>query len=304
MRLYRALLHLYPASFREEYGGEMTRAFADARRDARGPLAIVILWLETIGDVIFNALRVHAAVLRQDVRVSSRTLLRTPGFTAAAVIVTALGVGATTAAFTLTDHVLLRPLPFPDSDRLVKIVQGSTSRAPDLRGLRGTNDISPALFLAWKSASTSFAAMGAYGLVSSNLSGDGEPERLDGADITEGTFETLGVPAAIGRGFIPAEHAAGAPCSVVISDGLWQRHFGADPASIGRRVRIDQLSCEVVGVMPRGFQFPTRTTAFWRAMRLSPQATRDVGNTYLRGIARLRPGTSVDEARIELNTRR
>jgi predicted permease len=300
MRLYRALLHLYPASFREEYGGEMTRAFAGARRDAGGPLAVAVLWLETIVDVTFNAVRVHAGVLRQDVRVSSRTLRRTPGFTAAAVIVTALGVGATTAAFTLTDHVLLRPLPFPDSDRLVKILQGSTSRAPDLRGLRGTNDISPALFLAWKAASTSFAAMGAYGLVSSNLSGDGEPERLDGADITEGTFETLGVPPAIGRGFVPAEHDAGAPCSVVISDGLWQRHFGTDPAAIGRRVRIDQQSCEVVGVMPRGFQFPTRATAFWRAMRLSPDAMRNLGNTYLRGIGRLRTGTSVEEARIEL----
>lgn len=302
MRFYRALLHLYPASFRDEYGSEMTRAFAQARRDARGPLAVATLWLETLADVVVNAARVHAGVLRQDLRVSFRTLVRTPGFTIAAVIVTALGVGATTAAFTLTDHVLLRPLPFPESDRLVKIVQGSTSRAPGLRGLRGTNDISPTLFLAWKSASASFTAMGAYGLVSSNLSGDGEPERLDGADITEGTLETLGIAPAIGRGFIAAEHAAGAPCSIVISDGFWQRHFGADRAAVGRRVRVDQQSCEVVGVMPRGFNFPTRATAFWRAMRLAPDSQPNLGNNYLRAIARLRPDTSFEQADAELKS--
>lgn len=302
MRLYRALLHLYPSAFREEYGEEMTRAFAHARADAGGPFAVATLWIATIADVVVNAARVHAGVLRQDVRVSVRTLRRTPGFTIAAVIVTALGVGATTAAFTLTDHVLLRPLPFPQPDRLVKILQGTTSRPADLRGIRGTNDISPALFLAWKSTSSSFAAMGAYGLVSANLSGDGEPERLDGADITGGTLETLGIGPALGRGFIPAEHDAGAPCSVVISDGLWQRHFGADRAAIGRRVQLDQQSCEVVGVMPRGFNFPTRTTAFWRAMRLSPQSARDLNNNYLRAIARLRPGLSFAPAYAELKS--
>ena len=277
MRIYRALLRLYPASFREEYGGEMSAAFARARRDARGALAVAALWATASADIVVNAARVHADMLRQDVRVSIRTLARTPGFTAAALIVTALGVGATTAAFTLTDHVLLRPLPFREPDRLVKILQGSTTRDPGLRGLRGTNDISPALLTAWKSSSTSFAAMGAYGMVSANLSGDGEPERLDGADVAEGTLDTLGVPPALGRGFLPAEHVTGAPCSVVISDGLWQRHFGADSSAVGRRVRIDQQSCEVVGVMPRGFNFPTRSTAFWRAMRLSPDALRDLG---------------------------
>ena len=300
MRLYRVLLHLYPTSFREEYGGEMTSAFARARRDASGALPLAHLWIATLADVVFNAARVHAALLRQDLRVSCRTLLRTPGFSATAVIVTALGVGATTAAFTLTDHVLLRPLPFPASDRLVKIVQGSTARSPELRGLRGTNDISPALFMAWKEASTSFASMGAYGLVSANLSGDGEPERLDGADVADGTLETIGITPAIGRGFVSAEHTAGAACSVVISDGLWHRHFGAEPSAIGRRVRIDQQSCEIVGVMPAGFTFPTRATAFWRALRLSPQDRRNLGNTYLRAIARLHSGTSVDRARAEL----
>jgi hypothetical protein len=113
MRIYRALLRLYPASFRDEYGGEMYSEFMRERRDARGPFAVVLLWCRTLADVGVSAFRVHGDVLRQDLRVSFRALRRTPGFTAAALVVTALGVGATTAAFTLTDHVLLRPLPFP-----------------------------------------------------------------------------------------------------------------------------------------------------------------------------------------------
>jgi putative ABC transport system permease protein len=300
VRIYRALLRLYPTSFRDEYGDEMTRTFARERQDARGPIASALLWCRTIADVVINALRVHADVLRQDLRVSFRALRRTPGFTAAALIVTALGVGATTAAVTLTDHVLLRPLPYPDSARLVKIWQGPTNRPANLRGLRGTNDVSPALFLAWKGASTSFSAMGAYGFTSSNLAGDGEPERLDGAVVMTGTMETVGVPVALGRSFTPQEDVAGAPCSVLISDGLWRRHFGADRSAIGRRVRMDEELCEVVGVMPRGFSFPTRTTAFWKPARFPLATIQDYGDTFLRVIARLRWDTTVDRARTEL----
>ena len=128
--------------------------------------------------------RLHLEIVAQDVRYSARTLRRTPGFTLTAILVTALGVGATTAAFTLADYVLVRPLPFPDADRLVKILEGSVRRAASLRGIRGTNNVAPANFLSWREMSSSFAAMGAYGFVSSNLVGSGEPERLDGVSIT------------------------------------------------------------------------------------------------------------------------
>ena len=249
--------------------------------------------------LVLGAGRVHLDLLRQDARQAIRTLRRSPGFTCAALAVTALGVGATTTAFTLADHVLLRPLPFPDADRLVTIVQGSTTRAADLRGLRGTNDISPALYLAWK-ASASFSTMGAYGQVSSNLSGDGEPERLDGAVVTAGALDTIGIAPAAGRALLAGDDAPGAPCSVLISDGLRQRRFATDDAVLGRRVRIDDELCEVVGIMPRDFHFPTRSTSFWRAARLPAQAAEQLRNNAFRVIARLKPGISFDVARAEL----
>jgi len=119
--LLRLLLLLYPASFRAEYGAEIARVFAARRREISNPFAILALWLETIADTVTTAIPAHWDILRQDVAYTIRCLRRAPGFTITALLVAALGIGATTAAFTLTDHVLLRPLPFPEADRLVKI---------------------------------------------------------------------------------------------------------------------------------------------------------------------------------------
>ena len=123
MRLYRALLHVYPASFQGEYGEEMCRIFGQRRRDASNIVAVVLLWIETLFDIFWNAALVHWDVLRQDLRYTARTLLASPGFALTAIVVVALGVGANTAAFTMVDHVLLRPFPFADQDRLIKLFE-------------------------------------------------------------------------------------------------------------------------------------------------------------------------------------
>src|SRR5688572_28533363 len=169
------------------------------------------------------ALRRHLDILRQDCRYTIRTLRRAPAFTLTAIAVTALGVGATTAAFTLADHVLLRPLPFPDPERLVKILEGSVKRPGNLRGIRGTNNVAPANFLSWREMSSSFEIIGAYGFVTSNLVGSGEPERLDGVSLTYGALDLTGVRPALGRAFTQADDRQGAPCTLLISDGFWRR---------------------------------------------------------------------------------
>jgi predicted permease len=238
-------------------------------------------------------------ILRQDLRYSIRTLLHAPAFTLTAILVTALGVGATTAAFTLADHVLLRPLPFPDPDRLVKMLEGNVKRAANLRGMRGTNNVAPANFLSWREMSSSFEVMGAYGFVTSNLVGSGEPERLDGVSITYNALEITGVRPALGRGVTQADDQQGAPCTVLISDGFWRRKFGGDASIVGTTIRLDDESCVVGGVMPRGFAFPTRNTVFWRPIRL-PSEPADRRNNYLWVIARLKPGVSREQAEADM----
>jgi predicted permease len=254
---------------------------------------------DTILDTVPVAARAHFDVLRQDLRYTARTLLRTPGFTLTAIVVTALGVGATTAAFTLADHVLVRPLPFPDADRLVKILEGSVTRPANIRGIRGTNNVAPANLLSWREMSSSFAAMGAYGFVTSNLTGSGEPERLDGVSITHDALDMTGVRPALGRPLKATDDQPGAPCAVLISDGFWRRRFGGDASIVGRTVVLDDESCEVAGVMPRGFAFPTRSTVFWRPIRL-PRQIEDRRNHWLWVIARLKPGVTRQQAEADM----
>ena len=137
MRAYRALLHLFPASFRIEYGEEMCAILARSRRETAGPLAVVALWVGAVLDVLANAVRAHVDVFRQDLRYTLRTLGRAPGFTVTTILVAALGVGATTATFSITDHVLIRPLPFAEPERLVKLWEDDT-----LQGY-GRTELSP-----------------------------------------------------------------------------------------------------------------------------------------------------------------
>lgn len=160
MRFFRALLHLYPASFRAEYEDELAAVYARRLRDASNWAGRTAVFADTVLDTVFNAAAVHWDIARQDLRYALRLLLRAPGFTLTAIVVAALGIGATTAAFTVTDHVLLRPLPFRDPDQLVKLwedqsPQGSTEMEP-----------SPANFRDWKRMNTAFDAMGAYFSVS------------------------------------------------------------------------------------------------------------------------------------------
>ena len=149
MRAYNLLLRLYPASFRNEYGEEMRLVFARRRRDVTGPGSALLLYVQTIAEVVGNAVLVHMDLLGQDLRYTARMLRRAPGFAITAVLIVALGIGATTAAFSVTDFVLLRPLPFPDPERLVKIWE----RTPGY----GRMELSPANYRDWKKASTVFA---------------------------------------------------------------------------------------------------------------------------------------------------
>src|SRR5262245_35788811 len=148
MRLHSLLLYLYPSSFRAEYAAELAHVFNERRRHATNPFGICYLWVREFLDILINASRVHWDILRQDLRYTARTLARAPGFTLAAVLITGLGIGANTATFSITDHVLLHPLSFPDSDRLVQL----WARTPAYAQF----ELSPPNFVDYRKSSTSF----------------------------------------------------------------------------------------------------------------------------------------------------
>jgi predicted permease len=285
MRLYRLLLHLYPASFRAEYGGQMCAVFAQRRANGENPAA---LWAESMLDILANALRVHWDILRQDLRYTARTLARTPGFAVTAVLVAALGIGATTAAFSIADHVLLRPLPFADSDRLVKLWETE----PEYSRM----ELSPANYRDWKRVGTAFESMAAYRGLSVDLSGQGEPERIDGAAVTAELFPMLGTRPVLGRLFTEEDDRESAGGTAILSYRLWQAVFGGDAGVLGRKVMLDQTPYVVIGVMPREFFFPSRDAEIWTPMRLGAAAYEERNDTYLHGVGKLRPGVTLEQA--------
>jgi putative ABC transport system permease protein len=294
MRFYDLLLRLYPASFRAEYGEEMCAIWARRRRDAAGPLAVAALWIASAFEVVFNAAAVHGDILRQDLRYTARTLARSPGFALTAILVLALGVGANTAAFSVTDFVLIRPLPFPEPDRLVNLWE----KVPGYSQM----ELSPSNYVDWKHMSKSFDGMGAFWDTSVNLVGQGDPERLEGATITADLFPLLRVQPLMGRLFTAADDRDGAPGTLLLSYPLWQAVFGGGPGVIGRRVNLDNEPYEVIGVMPRDFHFPSRNAELWMPTRFQRQSDdfRDRNNNYLNVVARLKPGVSLAQARAEM----
>jgi putative ABC transport system permease protein len=293
--MYGALLRLLPASFRNEYGSEMRAVHARRRREAAGPLGLGLLWLETLWDLIATAASVHAGLFAQDARYAFRSFRNAPGFTLTAALVAALGVGATTAVFSVTDHVLVRPLPFREPQRLVKLWQDQTARG------YSRMELSPANYRDWKRAATSFESMAVWSNVSANLSGDGEPERLEGTAVSSELLPLLGVRPLIGRAFAEADDSPRAPATVILSHGLWLARFGGDPGVLGRRLILNDEPHEVIGVMPADFRFPRRDTRIWTATRFPEEAYADRTNTCVYGIGRLRPGVSLEQARAEMS---
>jgi putative ABC transport system permease protein len=299
MRLYRALLHLYPASFRGEYGEEMCGIFAVKR----GNFAVSLrwfLWLETVFEIAVNAAAVHFDILKQDLVYAARSFRQALGFTITAIVVAALGIGATTAAFTMVDHVLIRPLAYADSDRLVKLYEDHSFAVGALMGPGW--DVAPAQYRDWRNMNHSFERMGAFSSLGTTMIDRGEPQRLNGTRVTADVFPALGVTPLMGRYFSEEEDREKAPGTVVLSYKLWQGTFAGDQFVLGRKLVFDDGVYTVIGVMPKNFFFPSRDSEFWTAMRFSAENFQDRNDNYTYGVARLKPGVSLKQAATDMNT--
>jgi len=291
LSFYKALLRLYPASYRVEYEAELFRTFAEATR-GRGRLAAT---LAAIGDVVPNALLAHWEILRQDLTYTARTMGRSRGFVTTVVLVTALGVGANTATFSVADAVLLRPLPFPRPEELVRLCEGPK----DGSGWGCMNELSPANFRDAAAMATKTRGWGAFTWAEGNLVGIGEPVRISGIAVTPEVFPVLGVRPLLGRVFDGAANDRDEG-SIVLSYGLWQSQFAGDPGVIGRAIRLDDTPRVVIGVMPRAFNFPMPNVQIWTPLVLREDDYADRGDTYLHAIGRLAPGATFEQARSEL----
>jgi len=234
--------------------------------------------------------------LIQDLRYGLRMLRRFPGFTLVAAFSVALGIGANTAVFSVVSTVLLSPLPYADADRLVLV------KYRTIQPRSGPFELTPASYLELRRANKSFEGIADFTASDFNSSGGvDQPERLSGQMVSPSFFSVLKVSPLIGRGFTDDDEKDGAPRVAILSYGLWQRHYGGQANVIGETLTLDDEHYEVVGVAPRGFDFPRKGTDIWVPKIFAASEVHDRNSYYLNVIARLKTGVSLDHAQSELN---
>ncbi len=234
--------------------------------------------------------------MTEELRLSLRRLLKSPGFTALALLCIALGIGANVAVFSVLSSVLLQPLPFGDSGRLAMIFDTHPGPSPDEDYL-----VSPPNYAAWKAKPIAFGEIAAAQPRTYSLTGTGEPERIVGATVSAELFHVLGVTPRLGRAFSRSEDTPPGVDVAILGDGLWREHFGADPAVLGRQLRLDGRSYAIVGVMPPGFDFPDQSR-LWTPLALDPAKLpgRQFHSLYV--IGRLRPEVSHRRAQLAMES--
>ncbi len=314
--LYRLLLILLlPSRLRAEIGDDMARMFASQRADIRrSGGSLVRLWFDAIRDAaatgaaerLASVVRMQQSAVRelrrwrcwmraivQDSRYALRLVFKQPGVTAIAVLTLALGIGANTAIFSAVDAVLLRPLPYREPERLVMVWEKRVAEGVF------NNSVAPADFLDWARMNGAFDAMAAYTSVTADLTGVGEPVRLAAGAVSPPFFDILGTQPILGRNFRTEEAIAGQHRVVILGHGLWERRFGSSPSIVGQKIVLNGIPHEVVGVLPRTFEFPDRSLELWAPLALgtSPSRVQHSLEVY----ARLKPGISLERARADMD---
>lgn len=318
MKLYRWLLRLAAPTLARDYAAAMEETLAARLREARGftpwqhvrlwrrELATLaaIAWAERFGDGAsgrrrrqreYNRFKAGPMdTLGQEIHQAARRLYRSPAFTIASVLTMALAIGANAAIFAVVERVVINPLPYPESDRLIQLDHGSVA----FKVQSGMNMTSGMYFM-YQDRARSLTSIAVYGSSDRTLVGDGEPERLRVTMTTPSLGAVLRVTPAAGRWFTDDEGKPGGRAVAVLSHSLWTRRFGGNPGVVGQTIMLDGQSREVIGVMPPAFAFPERRVDVWVPEQLS--VTMGFGLFNYLGVARLADGASVDSARAEIN---
>jgi putative ABC transport system permease protein len=288
-RIYRALLRLYPAEFRDEYGREMAQMIADRAPHEPAPR----LWLDVAADLVRTAPKEHGHVLLTDLRYAARMMRRAPTFTAAVVLTVALAIAANTAIFSIVNAVMLRPLPFAKPDRLMQVAEKNDR-------LNLPNFSTSALnFLAWREQQQSFEPIAAVGFGTFTISGNGDPEQLPGNRISPALMRVLGLAPITGRSFADDEEKPGAPPVAMIGEGLWRRRFGGDASIVGRTITLNGAATTVVGIAPASLNLLSGGDVYI-PLTIDP-AKENRLNHILFVAGRLKPGVSKQQAQAEMD---
>ena len=295
-RVYRRLLRLYPRDFSDDYADEMACLYRD-RVHGEGPTSV---WLALLADLARTAPKEQISTLVQDVRHAWRTWRRTPVLALAAVLTLALGVGANTAVFSVVHGVLLRPLPYPDADRLVEVFEDN-SRAGGGPFFR----VSLLNYLSWVERARSFEVLAAFNGRDFTLTDHGDPERIFGSAVTASLFDVLGIAPIIGRPLTGEDENPGAVPVALLAEPLWARAFGRDPAVIGRTITLNGVRHQIIGIVPTAFREIGRTQVGTAGagqifIPLTMDTAPNRGNHTLRVVGRLRQEVSLDQARDEM----
>jgi putative ABC transport system permease protein len=230
----------------------------------------------------------------QDLQHAMRALLKHPGYFATALLTLALGIGFSTATFSVIYAVLLRPLPYKDPDRLVVFAETHPPRFPRFA-------VSPGHYLFWRDHATAFEGISAWAVQSVNLqTATDDPQRIRADRVSANLFSILGVQPIAGRDFEPADEQADRAMVALLSYGAWRRRFGGDPTVIGRTVRMDRNPVTIVGIMPEHVRIPARETEMWVPLVLTPQERRAFGSHFMQAVARLRPGITREAATADM----
>jgi putative ABC transport system permease protein len=235
--------------------------------------------------------------LKQDIRYAWRQMVASPGFAIVAVLTLGLGIGANTAIFSIVDSILLTPLPYSDSERLVRVVENVPAEESFSGAPERTTRMNPGMFVEWRDRSTTLSGMSMERSLSVTMSG-AQAVRLVGLEVSPSMFSILGAQPILGRAFEPTEEVTGSDNVVVLSYGAWQRYFGGDAFVLGTTVILDAAAYTVIGVMPTAFAYPNAQMDFWKPLAF-PLRGQVLG---LPVIARLEDGVSIEAAEAEANT--
>ena len=296
-----------PSDVRHGFGQEIREAFIDEASDAYrrgGTLRLIRSTFGALADIAATSRERRSArkddsmqAFGQDLRYAFRTFRRQPGFTLGALLMLTVGIGGNTAIFTLVNASLLRPLPYPDAERLVRV----WGAKPDLG--ETALPINPNDANDWRRGSPGIAALGVASVGTQPLAGAGDPTMIPVATVSSGYLETLRIQPALGRRFGPEHDAPGRENEIIVTDGFWRRVLGGDAAVVGRTVRLADVTCTIIGVLPPGFVSPgIRAGAEPQVFRPLVVAADNRGGHFVTGIARLEPGVSVAEVQSQVNS--